>query len=263
VIKNNHKLNFGAGLLLTFLFYGCIASTDVKTEQETPTVINDLQVACANNAQNIEELKAENAKIRGEMEKLEHSIKQYEAALNKNNIVAAEKEQAGNLSQEVTANASTTVGTPAATGAPAAASTAPTAATTAAVVTAAAATTNDIDERYKLARKNHEQKNYEIAEKYYTSMIGTKSSWSDEKSRFFLGKMYVEWGQYKKAIIALQDFADKYPKSRNIANAVYAQAESFLALNQKKEAEVFLKDVIQRFPRTEEAKLARKRLQSI
>ena len=75
--------------------------------------------------------------------------------------------------------------------------------------------------------------------------------------------MYADSGQYKKAIIAFQEFADKYPKSKNIANAVYAQAESFLALNQKKEAEVFFKDVIQRFPRTKEASLARKRLKAL
>ena len=75
--------------------------------------------------------------------------------------------------------------------------------------------------------------------------------------------MYADSGQHKKAIIAFQDFADKYPKSKNIANAVYAQAESFLAMGQKNDAEVFFKDVIQRFPKTKEASLAKKRLKTL
>jgi TolA-binding protein len=56
---------------------------------------------------------------------------------------------------------------------------------------------------------------------------------------------------------------DKYPKSKNIANAVYAQAECFMSLDQKAEAQVFFKDVIQRFPRAKEATLAKQRLKSL
>ena len=93
--------------------------------------------------------------------------------------------------------------------------------------------------------------------------MGSKSVWYDEKAMFFLGKMYADSGQYKKAIISFQEFIDKYPKSKNVANAIYAQAESFLALNQKKDAEVFFKDIVQRFPRTKEASLARKRLKAL
>jgi TolA-binding protein len=214
------------------LLTACVAHTadDVIQEKEPSAVINDLQVASANNAQSIEELKADVAKLHGDIEKLEHLIQQNEAAkteaLNKNNIAEAEQAQDAKLEQEAVQNV-------------------------------------DIDEQYKLARKNHDQKNYSEAEKYYTAIVGGKSAWYDEKARFFLGQMYADSGQYKKAIIAFQEFADKYPKSKNIANAVYAQAESFLALNQKKEAEVFFKDVIQRFPRTKEASLARKRLKAL
>jgi len=219
-------------------------SPQVKQEQETPTAINDLQVACANNAQSIEELKAENAKIKGELEKLSYLIEQGTTATNKANLAEAQKVQDVKLGQEPPANMIVP---------------APIVVSTETKKT----TTLDIDEQYKLARKNHEQKNYAEAEKYYTAMIGSKSAWFDEKARFFLGKMYADAGDHKKAIITFQDFVDKYPKSKNIANAVYAQAESFLALNQKQEATVFFKDVIQRFPRAKEATLAKQRLKSL
>lgn len=224
---------------LIFVLSGCVFnSTQVKQEQETPTAINDLQVICANNAQSIEELKAENAKIKGELEKLSYLLEQKTVATNKANIAEAQKVQDVKLEQE----ASTVV-------APA--------------PIVAKVETLDIDEQYKLARKNHEQKNYAEAEKHYLAMIGSKSLWFDEKARFFLGKMYADSGDNKKAIITFQDFVDKYPKSKNIANAVYAQADCFMALNQKQEAQVFFKDVIQRFPRAKEASLAKQRLKSL
>lgn len=225
-------------LSLTLFLSGCVFNnSQVKQEQETPTAINDLQVACANNAQSIEELKAENAKIKGELEKLTYLIEQRAAATNKANIAEAQKTQEANLNV-----------------APAPV-----------VVTKETKKPEelDIDEQYKLARKNHEQKNYAEAEKYYIAMIGSKSAWFDEKARFFLGKMYEDAGDPKKAIITFQEFVDKYPKSKNIANAVYAQAECFMALDQKAEAQVFFKDVIQRFPRAKEATLAKQRLKSL
>ena len=254
--KNNSNFHFGAELfaLGLILLTGCVAHTtdDVKQEQETPTAIsstaiNDLQVATANNAQSIEDLKTDVAKLHGDIERLEHLIKQDQA----------------------TAAAAVTVATAAATAEASAAETTTAKASTPEAPAAAVtekhepAKNIDIDEQYKLARKAHEQKNYEEAEKYYTGIIGSQSVWYDERARFFLGKMYADSGQHKKAIIAFQDFADKYPKSKNIANAVYAQAESFLAMGQKKDAEVFFKDVIQRFPKTKEAALAKKRLKTL
>ena len=225
------------------LLSGCVFnSTQVKQEQETPTAISDAQITCANNAQSIEELKAENAKIRGELEKLTYLVEQRAATTNNANVAESQKMQDVKLEQEAPTSP-----------APA---TAPVAAPTPTI-------TSDIDELYKLARKNHEQKKYAEAEKYYNAMIGGKSAWFDEKARFFLGKMYTDQGEYKKAIITFQDFADKYPKSKNIANAVYAQADCFIALDQKQEAKVFFNDVIQRFPRTKEATQAKQRLKSL
>jgi len=239
----NFNLIFVMSSLL--FFPACLFnSPNVKQEQEAPTAISDAQVTCANNAQSIEELKTENAKIKGELERLSHLLEQRDLATNKANIAEAQKVQDVNLEQEPSAPL-------------------PTPAPVVAEAETKKVETLDIDEQYKLARKNHEHKNYAEAEKYYTGMIGNKSTWFDEKARFFLGKMYADSGDHKKAIITFQEFIDKYPKSKNIANAVYSQADSFMALGQKQEAQVFFKDVMQRFPRTKEASLAKQRLKHL
>lgn len=199
----------------------------VQSSPDNTTIVNDLQLISANNATAIEDLRIDYEKLKGHIEKLEHRLKQLEEPVVVTPVPAP-------------------VPVPVIIPEP--------------VVVDEALQDIDIDDRYKNARAEHENKNYIEAEKYYKSMIGSKSSWYDERARFFLGKMYSDSGEYKKSIVTLQDFIDTYPKSKNIANALYAQAESFEKMKQKKEAEVFYKDLIQRFPNTKEAKQAKDRL---
>ncbi|MEI6093587.1 MAG: tetratricopeptide repeat protein [bacterium] len=121
----------------------------------------------------------------------------------------------------------------------------------------------NIEERYKTAKKMEQNKKYEEAEKYYTSIIGTTSKWYDERARFFLGSMYYDMGKFKDSIVALQDLIEKYPNSKNIPSSMLTQAESFVSLKQKKDAEIFFKDLITRFPKTKEAEKAKARLKKI
>jgi len=225
--------------IFAVLFSSCITTGSVKKEEETATQISDLQALSASNTQSIDELKAENERVKGEIEKLNYLLKQHEAALN-----ALNKH-----------------------GSPAAAPVAAEAATAEAVVASTATDDElkdvDIDTKYKTARKLHEEKKYEEAEKYYLSMVGTRSVWYDERVRFFLGTMYYENANYKQSVLTLQDFIDKYPKSRNVSTAIYTQAESFIQMDQKKDAKVFLNDLISRFPKSKEAEKAKKRLKGL
>lgn len=120
-----------------------------------------------------------------------------------------------------------------------------------------------LDERYKIAKKLEHEKKHDEAEKYYTSIIGSPSKWYDERARFFLGSMYYNMGKYKDAIIVLQDFVEKYPNSKNVPSSILTQAESFISLKQTKNGEIFLKDVVTRFPKTKEAEKAKTRLKKI
>ena len=120
-----------------------------------------------------------------------------------------------------------------------------------------------LDKRYKAAKKLEQEKNYQEAEKYYVSMVGIPSKWYDERARFFLGSMYYDMDKRQEAIVALQDFIDKYPSSKNVPKAILIQADSFVALNQKSNAQVFYKDLITRFPKTKEAEKAKTSLKKL
>ena len=205
-------------------------------------------MATANNAQSIEDLKTDVAKLHGDIERLEHLIKQDQA----------------------TAAAAVTVATAAATAEASAAETTTAKASTPEAPAAAVtekhepAKNIDIDEQYKLARKAHEQKNYEEAEKYYTGIIGSQSVWYDERARFFLGKMYADSGQHKKAIIAFQDFADKYPKSKeHRQRRVRPGGNRSLRWDKKRTQRYSLRTSFELFPKRKEAALAKKRLKTL
>jgi TolA-binding protein len=120
-----------------------------------------------------------------------------------------------------------------------------------------------IDERYKAARKYHQNKEYEKAENAYLIMKGTKSSWYNERVHYFLGLLYYETKRYEKAIYILQELIQKFPKSKNIPGAIYYQAESLIALGKTKDAKPFLQELILYYPKSKEANKAKKRLNQI
>ncbi|MFH1222732.1 MAG: tetratricopeptide repeat protein [Pseudomonadota bacterium] len=213
----------------------CVTMGDSRKEDDVSTQISNLQAISASNAQSIEELKAENEKLKGEIEKLHHI-----------------------LGQQVTAQQSTTVQPATAQAAQAGA-----AVVDMAVAAASLPENMDVDEKYKTARKFHEEKKYDEAEKYYASIVGSKSTWYDERARFFLGSLYYEKENYKQSVVTLQDLIDQYPKSKNISTAIYIQAECFYQMKQHKEAEVFFKDLVSRFPNSKEAAKAKQRLSKI
>lgn len=67
--------------------------------------------------------------------------------------------------------------------------------------------------------------------------------------------------EYKKAILAYQRYRDQNPKSkRNVAKATFKIGLSFHELGLKDDAKPFFTEVIEKFPQSEEAKLAKLKL---
>jgi len=266
-------------LLSSFVLVSCITPGSVthepeQTASDTSGTVNNLELTVANSAQATEELKAGQEQIKGKLEKLEHDFNSKMDELNKRldqltgvqttstqPVTTATVEQLATDKQSSTTYAQTELN--------------------AAVLESdtqlkitekkespKVADVNDLDKisldkRYKAAKKLEQEKNYQEAEKYYVSMVGIPSKWYDERARFFLGSMYYDMDKRQEAIVALQDFIDKYPSSKNVPKAILIQADSFVALNQKSNAQVFYKDLITRFPKTKEAEKAKTSLKKL
>ena len=65
---------------------------------------------------------------------------------------------------------------------------------------------------------------------------------------------------YEKAILQFQEVVDRFPKSDKAAKAMLRQAEAFGNLGDKKSSTTLLKRVVELFPKSEEARLAARKL---
>ncbi len=81
-----------------------------------------------------------------------------------------------------------------------------------------------------------------------------------EEATFLRGEAYFGLKQYKKAIIDFSKFPERFQKSRKMPEALYKIGLSFDALGMREDARNFFQELIEKFPKTEEAKKAKGRV---
>ena len=80
-----------------------------------------------------------------------------------------------------------------------------------------------------------------------------------EEATFLRGEAYFGLKQYKKAIIDFSKFPERFQKSRKMPEALYKIGLSFDALGMREDARNFFQELIEKFPKTAEAKKAKGR----
>lgn len=81
-----------------------------------------------------------------------------------------------------------------------------------------------------------------------------------EEATFLRGESYYGSKQYKKAIIDFSKFPEKYTKSKAMAQALYKIGQSFEALSMKEDAKGFYQELVEKFPKSPEAKKVKGKL---
>lgn len=95
------------------------------------------------------------------------------------------------------------------------------------------------------------------AAKSATTKAKTGKASFDEAQEFFSQK---DW---KKAIVSFQKYRDDNPKGKNFLEATYKIGLSFQELGMREEARNFYDEVISKFPKSEEATKAKKKIKSL
>lgn len=80
-----------------------------------------------------------------------------------------------------------------------------------------------------------------------------------EEATYLSGECFFKQKEFKKAIVEYSKFTDKFQKSMYHPKALLRIAESFDALDLKDDAKAFYAELADKFPRTAEGKLAKKR----
>ena len=82
-------------------------------------------------------------------------------------------------------------------------------------------------------------------------------------AQFWIGECYFFEKNYEQAILEYEKVAKNYPKGDKVPYALLKQGLSFLNLKDKTSAKLILQQVIKDFPNTNQARIARGKLQEI
>ena len=101
----------------------------------------------------------------------------------------------------------------------------------------------------------------EKARKHFMSVLNDypKNEYSDN-ARFWIGESYYKDGSYEDAILAYEDLFKNNPDSDKIPGAMLKQGLAFYALKDQKTGKIILEKLIEKYPASEQAKLAKKKI---
>ena len=82
-------------------------------------------------------------------------------------------------------------------------------------------------------------------------------------AQFWIGETYYLKKDYERAILEYEKAIVKYPEGGKIPAALFKQGLAFLELGDKTNAKNLLKRVIERYPQSDQAEMAKKKLETI
>ncbi len=84
-----------------------------------------------------------------------------------------------------------------------------------------------------------------------------------DNAQFWIGETYYVKKDFERAILEYEKVIAKYPEGDKVAGALLKQGFAFLELGDKTNGKNILKRVIDRYPQSDQAEIARKRLETI
>ncbi len=117
---------------------------------------------------------------------------------------------------------------------------------------------------YAKGLKETKAKEYRAAAKTFKDFLVNHSSHDlADNAQYWLGEIFYDTGEYERAILEFDKVITDYPKGDKRPAATLKQGFSFERLGAKKEARVLLETVIELYPKSEEATIAKKRLEKL
>ncbi len=117
---------------------------------------------------------------------------------------------------------------------------------------------------YKDAYETFQRGNLEDARRKFEAFLKQYPNTElSDNAQFWIGETYYLKKDFEKAILEYEKAIAKYPEGDKISAALFKQALSFLELGDKTNARNLLKRVIDRYPHSEQAEMAKKRLETI
>ena len=122
----------------------------------------------------------------------------------------------------------------------------------------------DKEKAYSAAYQSFKEGNYDKARTEFQNLLAAypDSEYSDN-AQFWIGECYFFEKKYEQAILEYEKVAKNYPSGSKVPYALLKQGLSFLKLGDKTSAKLLLQQVIKDYPNTNQARIARSKLQEI
>ncbi len=116
-------------------------------------------------------------------------------------------------------------------------------------------------EMYALAKQAFDRGDFEAAREGFLEIIKKypRSGWADN-AQFWIGDTYYREKWYEKAILEYQKVIENYPKGNKVSASLLKQGFAFFNIGDKANARLILKELIKKYPQSNETKMAIKKL---
>ncbi|MCB2147411.1 MAG: tol-pal system protein YbgF [Deltaproteobacteria bacterium] len=117
---------------------------------------------------------------------------------------------------------------------------------------------------YLEAKRAFDDGNLDAARKGFEKLITDyPQSQEADNSQFWIGETYYREKWYEKAILEYQKVIEKYPSGNKVPAALLKQGLSFLNIGETNNARLVLKELVAKHPSTNEASIAKQKLESL
>jgi tol-pal system protein YbgF len=101
---------------------------------------------------------------------------------------------------------------------------------------------------------------FDAAAEHFGAYLRVPKAKRAEDATFYRGEAYFALKQFKKAIVDYSKFPEKFTKSKRLPLALYKIGLCFESLGMKSDAQGFYAEVVEKYPKSPEAKKARAKL---
>jgi len=119
-------------------------------------------------------------------------------------------------------------------------------------------------ESYVAAKQAFDQGDFKTARSAFEAIIKDfpKSEHTDN-AQFWIGEIYYREKWYEKAILEYQKVIENYPKGNKVPASLLKQGFAFISLGDKANSRLILKELSQKYPETNEGKIALQKLKEL
>lgn len=125
-----------------------------------------------------------------------------------------------------------------------------------------ASSLQDPSELMKEAKNLFSDGRYQEAADQLTKYEKMNKAKNKEEAAFLKGESYFHLKQFKKAIVEYSKFPEKYTKSNFYPEALYKIGLSFDAMGLKDDAKGFYQELVEKFPKSAQAKKVKRKVKS-